>query len=704
MAVPEPRRRSERWIVIGAAVTIAAVALIFVVLAFRDNAGSVEPEPNGLIVYEDLGPQPETIPFDNVDLFALDPASGKRWNMTNTRTIAENSPVWSNDGSQVIYQRVTARGEGSRLSFSADIVVAQPDGGDPYVLYRCGKSCGYSRFVWSPDDRRIAFTGGVAVEGGGFVYALGVFDTGSGERRILCDSRDCPDPAEAAWSPDGSRIAFSGAGGRGIGGAAGPIYLAALDGSFGPLTDAPRRCSGPEDSCIVDLSPAWSPLGTQLAFIREARAETTSVNLMLLDVSTGDERTLAVCDGGDQCREGPIAWSPDGSSVAFVERYDVPVMSFVDVRTGGRTDVTFPADARSPFGFSWSPDHSELTFVGGPGRRSNLYAVDPHEGSAREVVGDLGEGGVVSWLPKGTLDVPPGTPVPAASVAPGGSVPDGTIYFDSSNGSNGEDEALEIWSIRSDGTGLSRLTRNDGYDSDPSVAPDGSMLAFRGHREGQGDTQLWVSDADGSDQRALTHGSGGVGAIAWSPVDDVIAFAWSGDRDHPTGLYVIASDGSGLRLLAQGNVFDPSWSPDGKRIVYADDRLKGDLQLYIVNVVSGDVTSMGDLKGSQMAPAWSPDGEEIAFDWGSGAGNAIFTISPDGTDLRKIVEGSQPAWSPDGTWLAFTHFDASGGSQIWLVARDGTDATPLTQMQGFIGGTGIAGYTDSPWWAPPATR
>lgn len=61
----------------------------------------------------------------------------------------------------------------------------------------------------------------------------------------------------------------------------------------------------------------------------------------------------------------------------------------------------------------------------------------------------------------------------------------------------------EIWTIRTDGTDIKRLTHNSWeWDKHPSWSPDGSQIIFWSNRTGM--RQIWIMNADGSGQRALT--------------------------------------------------------------------------------------------------------------------------------------------------------------------------------------------------------
>jgi WD40 repeat protein len=109
--------------------------------------------------------------------------------------------------------------------------------------------------------------------------------------------------------------------------------------------------------------------------------------------------------------------------------------------------------------------------------------------------------------------------------------------------------------------------------------------------------------------------------------------------------------GEGSRLTrARAGYLQPSWSPDARRIVFQRDAQ------IVVRDERGRERMVADFGRSNEDPAWSPDGRRIAFTAGS-LGRRIYSIRPDGSDARAIVQGVfpvNPAWSPDGRSLAYS--------------------------------------------------
>lgn len=151
-----------------------------------------------------------------------------------------------------------------------------------------------------------------------------------------------------AWSPDGTRIAFSGF-------EPGPevvtpdIWVVNSDGTgLVNLTHSP----GPSM-----LWPSWSPDGTRIVF-----ADTGSRDLWIIEIDKGDSVRITF----DSAHQSSPAWAPDGSLIAYC------VLPVVD-NVFGRNDIwvanpdgsntrmlTDMGDTCSP---SWSPDSRELAFT-----------------------------------------------------------------------------------------------------------------------------------------------------------------------------------------------------------------------------------------------------------------------------------------------------------------------------------------------------
>ena len=227
------------------------------------------------------------------------------------------------------------------------------------------------------------------------------------------------------------------------------------------------------------------------------------------------------------------------------------------------------------------------------------------------------------------------------------------------------------------------------------------MLAFTSNRDGN--REIYVMNADGTDQRRLTSNSIVDDHAVWSPDGKRIAFL----SQRPTGafaIFLMNADGTDKTEVTPVNYqsassfpydfWQMSWSPDGLQIVFQDRATPfGQYDLFIVNVDGSNRRFL--ISGGQ--PDWSPDGSKILF-----TGGGLYTIKPDGTDLRPITHsGGEPTWSADADRIVFRLVDGANWEDLISVKADGTGYH--TFANGCID-FNLCGGLGSPDWSPDGNK
>jgi len=245
-----------------------------------------------------------------------------------------------------------------------------------------------------------------------------------------------------------------------------------------------------------------------------------------------------------------------------------------------------------------------------------------------------------------------------------------------------------IYIANPDGTNQVLLVKG----RDPAWSPDGTRLTYRTgnpQRGGGIPTKIHVINADGThihtfEPNVYGEASGEAGSIVWSPDGRWLAF------DSLGGIYVMHPNGKGLKLVSRypGTLacydLEPSWRPNGKRLVFAVLFDGGELGLWTVGFDGSRrqqlLSTNGPLLGAA-EPAWSPNGRRIVFDGvrkkrHHGYAYDLYTIHPDGTGLTRITSGRSypyaPAWAPHER-ISFS----VDGRGIVVMRRDGTEMTQL---------------------------
>jgi Tol biopolymer transport system component/uncharacterized RDD family membrane protein YckC len=220
-------------------------------------------------------------------------------------------------------------------------------------------------------------------------------------------------------------------------------------------------------------------------------------------------------------------------------------------------------------------------------------------------------------------------------------------------------------------------------------------------------SEIFVMNADGSGQTNLTNTHAAEFDPSWSPDGRKIVFTGGPINFPPYDIFVMNADGSGRKNLTNSPEVElyPAWSPDGRKIAFEFDRTEtGPFDIFVMNADgSGQRNLTKNSAGQNFDPDWSPDGMRIAYTRGTGpeSTHEIFVMNADGsgpTNLTNNPENDESAaWSPDGRKIAFaTDRTSDDAYEIFVMNADGSDATNLTNTP--------AAQDQAPSWSPDGTR
>jgi dipeptidyl aminopeptidase/acylaminoacyl peptidase len=225
--------------------------------------------------------------------------------------------------------------------------------------------------------------------------------------------------------------------------------------------------------------------------------------------------------------------------------------------------------------------------------------------------------------------------------------------------------------------------------SAPSLAPDGSRVAFRTQISGA--PQLWVVDAAGGWPHQLTFGES-VTFHAWSPAGDWIAYGSDRGGNEREGFYLVSPDGTREReLLAPSEAFRQfgAFTRDGRRIVYATTERTGvDFDIHLLEVATGADRRIFEGRMGLYAVSFSPDGGHVLLSEARGEdANDLFLLDVASGRLDTLfapVDRSSYrsfAWTPDGAgfylatdqdrqYAGLAHYDLATGALRWIATPD----------------------------------
>ncbi len=227
----------------------------------------------------------------------------------------------------------------------------------------------------------------------------------------------------------------------------------------------------------------------------------------------------------------------------------------------------------------------------------------------------------------------------------------GILYLDGSNGS------LDIYLINESGGSPTRLTYENGTDSDARFSPDGSRIVFTSLRNGTHD--LYLMDIDGGGLTRLTNDSFINIAPCWAPEGEKITFVSDRNGNYDIFILNLADNSIEPIIVSPYNDGAPSYSPDGSKLAFCSNR-SGNFSIYIMNLETDEITRLTNEEANEIFPSWSPDGKTISFlSYSEDGGLVIFDIESGKQSVVAVGNywnsplTASPVWSPNGEKMCF---------------------------------------------------
>ena len=232
--------------------------------------------------------------------------------------------------------------------------------------------------------------------------------------------------------------------------------------------------------------------------------------------------------------------------------------------------------------------------------------------------------------------------------------------------------------MNADGSDYVRITDHKANDYYPSLSNNGEMVYFVSNRTGQ--FEVYSLNLISNATIQLTNQIGNPSAPGLSPDGSLVVFALKNDDGQ--SIWLTGVDGKDPYPITdeQWNEIDPSWSPDGRQIAIAAVR-GGYVELFTLKPDGSEIRQVTKgVYGIGGRNSWSPDGSKLVFYAGPKGDRDIYIVEITSGEITQLTHGGNntgPCFSPDGQWIAFSS-SRNGDHDVFVMRLDGSQVTQLT--------------------------
>lgn len=253
----------------------------------------------------------------------------------------------------------------------------------------------------------------------------------------------------------------------------------------------------------------------------------------------------------------------------------------------------------------------------------------------------------------------------------------GEIVFASERGGN-----TDIYSARTDGSDLRRITTDPAVDQFPRCSPDGRFIVFVRDDTPEGRGGLFRIDRRDGSERQLTRNIGRDSTPEWSADGASIYFTRKGgpyDR-----LARINADGTGLRFLTDGTTHHdvmPGISPDGRRLVHHTYRYGKDTELQLIDLATGEAKRLTESAGRDYEATFAGNDRVVFSSNRDGGHYRLYVLNLADRAVRQLADTGQDVWGARSSRAANSVMFYTGSRGSWRTMRvDLEGGTPVAML------------------------